>query len=68
MRKLFPLSSIPLIILYQGRMTSHLKAVENIYYGHAEIPSAITERDVFKVLKLDRLNSDVIYSFTSSFV
>ena len=35
--------------------SSHLKAVENIYYGNAEIPSAIAERDIFNVLKLDRL-------------
>ena len=48
--------------------SSHLKAVENIYYGNAEIPSAITEREIFNVLKLDRLNGDVIDSFICSLI
>ena len=40
--------------------SSHLKAVKNIYYGKAEIRSVITERDIFNILKLDRLNSSLI--------
>ena len=48
--------------------SSHLKAVENIYYGNAKIPSAITEREIFNVLKLDRLNGDVIDSFICSLI
>ena len=47
---------------------SHLEAVENMYYGKAEIPSAITKRDIFNVLKLDRLNGDVIDSFICSLI
>ena len=31
--------------------SSHLKAVEHIYHGNAEIPSAITKRDIFNVLE-----------------
>ena len=48
--------------------SSHLKAVENIYYENAEIPSAITERYIFNVLKLDRLNVDFIDSFICSLI
>ena len=29
--------------------SSHLKAVKNIYYGNAEMPSPITEKDIFNV-------------------
>ena len=47
---------------------SNLEAVENIYYGNAEILSAITERDIFNVLKLDRLNGHVIDSFICSLI
>ena len=47
---------------------SHLEVVENTYYGNAEIPSAIAERDIFFVLKLDRLNGDVIDSFICSLI
>ena len=43
--------------------SSHLKAVENIYPGNAEIRGAIIYRDIFNVLKLDRLNGDAIDSF-----
>ena len=45
---------------------SHLEAVNNIYYDNAEIPSTITEREIFSVLKLHRLNGDVIDSFICS--
>ena len=48
--------------------SSHLKAVENIYYKNAEIPSATTERYIFNVLKLDRLNVNVIDSFICSLI
>ena len=41
---------------------SHLKVVKNIYYGNTKIPIAITERAIFNVLKLDRLNGDIIDS------
>ena len=63
MKKLFSLSS-----LSWSYDPSHLQVVENIYYGNAEIPSAITERDILNVLKLDRLNGDVIDSFICSLI
>ena len=45
---------------------SHLEAVNNIYSDNAEIPCTITEREIFSVLKLHRLNGDVIDSFICS--
>ena len=48
--------------------SSHLKAVENIYYGNAKIHSAISDRDIFNVLKLDSLNGDVVDSFICSLI
>ena len=45
---------------------NHLKLVENIYYGYAEIPNAIIERGIFNILKLDSLNGEIIDSIIFS--
>ena len=47
---------------------SKLEVVENVFYQSSKLMGEVSERDIFNLLKMDKLNGDVINSFLTSLI
>ena len=47
---------------------SKLEVVKNVFYQSSQIIGEVSERDIFNLLKMDKLNGDVINSFLTSII